>query len=593
MSHTPPKHSYRNNLRCAEGDSPIFAPRKLGQSPASFPASTKRRGIVLIVVTVAILMISLAGLGFVTTMSTEHKAVHAQGSELQLAGLIGSGAEALAALLEQSPETRQRAGGLLDNHQRFRGVLVFADEQTGRHGRFSVVSPQIENDEITGMRFGAANESARLNLAVLPQWERQHPGAARDALMNLPGMTDSIADAMLDWIDADPDGRQFGAEAGYYAGLRVPYAPRNAAPASLEELMLVRGVTRALLLGADANFNHQLEPEEASDARASRGASLFGARLTWASLLTVYSAERNLNHQGRPRIDLNDDNLEQLHQQLSEVFDQTWADYIVFYRQFGPDQDRPEENTGEPTAIAGPPDAIPQAAPTPDFSVPGRFEIASVLDLIGGRVRVPEAPEPDRVTDPNDGLALEAEFAPEGDLSPEEAPDPNDQTYQIVESPLANDRIAMRRYLPDLLDHATVDRAPVIRGRINVNLAPRAVLLAVPGLDGAIVEQIVAARRSAVGRDDPNRRHATWLLTEGLVDLPQMKAVMPYLTTDGDVYRAQIVGFFDEPGPTARAELVLDATRTPPRQVYYKDLRLLGLGYPLEALGAAPPTSRF
>jgi hypothetical protein len=46
-----------------------------------------------------------------------------------------------------------------------------------------------------------------------------------------------------------------------------------------------------------------------------------------------------------------------------------------------------------------------------------------------------------------------------------------------------------------------------------------------------------------------------------------------------------VVGFFDQPGPSLRAEVVVDATTRPARQIYYKDLRLFGRGYPLESLG--------
>ena len=51
------------------------------------------------------------------------------------------------------------------------------------------------------------------------------------------------------------------------------------------------------------------------------------------------------------------------------------------------------------------------------------------------------------------------------------------------------------------------------------------------------------------------------------------------------MYRAQIVGYFDEPAPTMRVEVVLDATTQPPRQLYWKNLRDLGLGYPRNLLG--------
>ena len=87
------------------------------------------------------------------------------------------------------------------------------------------------------------------------------------------------------------------------------------------------------------------------------------------------------------------------------------------------------------------------------------------------------------------------------------------------------------------------------------------------------------------GENDPGRRHATWLLTEGLVDLDQMKELSRYLTGRGDVFRAQVIAGYGGGGLSARAELVVDGTGSPPRQLYWKDMRLLGRGFPLEALG--------
>jgi len=534
----------------------------------------RRNGMVLIVVTIAILMLSLAGLAFVSTMSTEHKAVRVQGDELQLATLVGSGEQLLGAFLEQTTEDQEAAGGTLDNPGLFRGVLVFDDDRSGNLGRFSIVSPLIENDEITGMRFGIADESARLNLEVLPLWEQQTPGTGRNALMQLPGMTESIADAILDWIDADTSKRQFGAEEDFYLGLNLPYAPRNAAPSSLEELLLVRGVTRDLLFGADANFNYQLETEETQAAQLLGGGYRPGSSLTWSSLLTVHSAEQNLTPQRTPRIHLNDSDLGQLHQQLSDRFDAQTARFAVWYRQFGPYQgsEQPGDTAEAIGRRGGSRRNRSDRSLDVDLTLPGRFPLKCVLDLIDARVRVPLPAERPQPKQPGD--AENASNAP---------------THMVVASPLTGDNATLRQLLPELLDQTSVSDAPVIRGRINVNRATRSVLAAVPGLDLALVEQIVARRRAPGASSDPNFRHPTWLLTEGLVDLAQMKALMPYLTGGGDVYRAQIVGFFDAAQRSDRVELVLDATSRPPRPVYWKSLRLLGNGYPLSSLGAAPP----
>jgi hypothetical protein len=491
---------------------------------------------VLIIVVVVVAMLSLAGLSFVATMHTENKAVHIQANQLQLEHVVGSGVEFLKVFFEQSRESQQAAGGAWDNPDRFSGVLVLDDGEGGRRGRFSVVAPRTDGSEAAGVRFGVEDESARLNLGVLLQWESKQPGAAHLALMGLPGMTDAVADAILDWIDPDDAPRPFGAEAEYYQGLAVPYAPRNGVPQCLEELLLVRGVTRDLLFGADANFNHRIDPEERRAVESGGAISL--RELPWASLLTVSSAERNQSADGQPRIDLNQQDLVALRRALAAALDGEWADFIVLYRQFGP-YEGDEPASTQRTSISIRP-------------LPGKVRIESVLDLVDAAVRV----EPEKGKKP-----------------------------LFVASPLAGNPVHMREQLPKLLDRTTVESGPVIYGRVNVNLAPREVLRAVPGMDPGLVEQILGARRTA-GRDDAQRRHPTWLLTEGLVDIEGMKALLPYLTGGGDVVRAQVIGFFDEPGPAMRVETVIDATTNPPRQVYWKDLRLLGRGYALESLGA-------
>ncbi len=535
---------------------------------------------VLIVVLIAVTMIALAGLGFVSMMSTEHKAVRVQGDELLLHAMVGSGEELLGAFLQQSAADREAGGGTFDNPGLFRGQIVFEDPQSQRRGRVSVVAPVLRNDQIVGMRFGAANESARLNLAMVLHWDYEQPGAGREALMSLPGMSESTADSILDWIDGDTVRRQFGAEEDYYAGLNLPYGPRNSVPASLEELLLVRGVTRDLMFGGDADFNHHVDLDETVDAQRRAGGYRPGSQLTWASLITVHSAERNRTPRGTARIDLNDSDLARLYGRLAEVFDERWARFIVLYRQYGPFDE-----------MTSPPPEFSQQRPRPavdprtldrhelDFGIPGNYRLTSVLDLIGAQVQLPVAAdrEPARPRD---------EDVPEEDEPEEDGPEEDEPAYEILAGPFVYDLRAMQEYLPSLLDETTVDTADVIYGRVNVNRAPRAVLRAVPELDASTAERILSRRDTPGATRDPSRRYPTWLLTEGLVDLPTMKRLMPSLTCGGDVFRAQIVSYFDAEESAARAELILDATGAPPRRVYWKDLRLLGHGYALSALGA-------
>ena len=187
-----------------------------------------------------------------------------------------------------------------------------------------------------------------------------------------------------------------------------------------------------------------------------------------------------------------------------------------------------------------------------DLTKPPKVQLASVLDLVGARVQV--------------------QF--EGEAEP-----------AVVESPFAADTGSMSTYLIELMDRVTLSEEPVLIGRVNVNQAPRAVLLAVPGMPAEAVETIMAQRIVSSDSQDPSYKHATWLLAQGIVTLDQMKAIEPHVTAGGRVFRAQVVGFFDAGNASARAEIVVDATASPPSLVSWKDLSHLGRGFSLELLG--------
>lgn len=63
---------------------------------------------------------------------------------------------------------------------------------------------------------------------------------------------DVIVDSLLDWRDADDLHRLNGAESDYYLSLAKPYRAANRDFESLEELILVRGITPEVLYGTGA-----------------------------------------------------------------------------------------------------------------------------------------------------------------------------------------------------------------------------------------------------------------------------------------------------------------------------------------------------
>ena len=66
-----------------------------------------------------------------------------------------------------------------------------------------------------------------------------------------PENADVIVDSILDWQDADDLHRLNGAESDYYMSLPNPYKAKNGDIETLEELILVKGITPDILYGAD------------------------------------------------------------------------------------------------------------------------------------------------------------------------------------------------------------------------------------------------------------------------------------------------------------------------------------------------------
>lgn len=495
-----------------------------------------RQGIVLIVVMVVVVMISLAGFGFVAAMSNANRVVHLRGEQLQMENAVTSAEEFLKQFLARPSSIESDTQSSRMEEDYMRGVVVSSE---GPHGRvrFTVVSPAADSQSEQKWHYGLQRESGRLDLHTVMNWETRQPGAGRQALLALPGVTEAIADALLDWMDSDSVPRPSGAEEDYYSTLNPPYSARNGIPDSLEELLLVKGMTRSLLFGRDANQNHRIDPEEQSSAFSvdSRD-SADDIETPLAELLTLYSSERNRTRDGQPRIFLNQFHLESLHRELTAAFTPELATFVVLYRQFGP-------------SMATGPVTDPKSIKL-NFSLPPRFVFQSPIDLLQAKVTVP----------PVSGTAV------------------------VVNSPAPTEREPLDSFLEDYLDRVTVAGVAVFRGRININLAAAEVLGGIPGLDPALADQIVTARSSSTREKSSRREHPCWPLTEGLVPLAKMKQILPFLTTGGDVYRTQIVAFSEASRLSQRVEVVLDASHRPVRRLFWKDLQVLGRGYPWDVL---------
>ena len=511
-----------------------------GQSQALI--APKRAGSILLLVLVVVAMMSLTVGSYLALMQNEHTATRYGGRRLQARLLVESGVEYLQAILSQTEDEIERQGGLSDNSDLLQSILVVEDTLSDFQGRFTVLVSAMENGLYDDLRYGIENESAKLNLNTLIEDDDDENDTARERLLAIPGIDSAMADAILDWLDEDDTPREFGVEQSHYQELSPSYQPRNGPLTALDELLMVQGVTPELLYGFDTNRSYAVDAQEQrargaleeidnNDGDMNRGISAY---------LTLHSLEELKTSGGEDKINVNGADLEQLYEALRKVTSEAGAKFIVAYRQNGP---ATKEATGE---------ALDTASLELDLKKEATTEIASLFDLVDARVSVQVK---------------------------------KDKPVKMLNSPWKNAPTTYRNGFRDLLDHVQVDDSKQIAGRVNIDLASRPVLKSIPGMTEIVVDQILSQRVSESRGAEGEVRHPVWILAKGIVTLEEMKQIAPYVTTGGDVFSAQVVGYFEGTSPRARAEVILDRTGEKPKIVSWQELSQLGPGVDRRVLG--------
>lgn len=561
-----------------------------------WPMRKRQRGFFLVLVLVVVAVSTMAVYSFSELMLAADETAYLQGDLVQSRLNMDSGVEAIRLTLASPLADREAAGGVYNNAMLFRGIAL-TNIINGPVQRYTVVAPGLTGTgSLGGIRYGLQNESARININALLVLEENssaigmltalasgggeavvggmlgdsggsggnaetidQANIAVQLLMTLPGMTEPIADAILDWIDTDTDPRPSGCEDEYYSTLPSPYACPNQPLQSVEELLLVRGVTPQLLFGADANRNGVLDIDEQQRNMVSIDTA--GA-LGWAQYLTVHGAENNKTAAGDPRVNLNGDDLEVLYDDLlAALGDEEYASFIVAYRMSGKSSLSTSAAMGA-AAGGGGDEVTPPADSDEETSepVPWETDVMSNLDLTAGA-----------------GVSVNQVLDLIGaEVTVEET---------VYSSPFIDDPILMAEYLPLLMDQLSTQDVDVLPGRINLNEAPAEILAGITVVDIDTMSALIEARGAGGGGGSEDRTHAAWPLTEGIVTLDQMRALLPLVTAGGDVFRAQVIGFDETSGLAARGEAIIDATTTNPRVVAFRNLTHLGRGFDMSVLG--------
>lgn len=555
-------------------------------------SDTDRRGTVLILVLVVVAALSLGAYTFSELMITEIEATSMYGRQAESRAFALSGIELAASVIAAPESTGDQFS--YNNTERFRAQLLREGETERGQGYFSVVTAVEASGSSTPIRFGLMDESGRINLNQILQFELSDE-ETRDMLMFLPNMTEELADAILDYIDDNDSIREYGVESDYYESLDPSYLAKNGPLESIDELLRVAGVTKELLYGEDANRNGLLDSNE-NDGDASMPMDNADGVLNpgWAAYLTLDSKELNKRADGTERININNGVLTDLYDMLLEEFDEDVARFVVAFRLNGPYE--PLEGTEDSALIA----AIDSATAgttattmtdaeaeqananainraTQGFVADVAEGIATGLAGASGGAVTRDGMDLSRgvqhdVTSIYEMIGARVEVAIDGQLV-------------LLDSPWGNSAADMENYLPDILDRLTVVDENTILGRLNVNQARVEALLGIPNMP----EDAAMAIASASMMDDtsPIRGTSGWLLSRGLVDIPTMVKLDRFVTGRGLVYRAQVVGYFGEGGGYTRLEATIDASEYPARILSVSDLTALGRGYTNEMLSGA------
>jgi len=122
-------------------------------------------------------------------------------------------------------------------------------------------------------------------------------------------------------------------------------------------------------------------------------------------------------------------------------------------------------------------------------------------------------------------------------------------------------------------DELTTVSQRTLTGLVNVNTAPREVLLCLPGIDEGNVDALLAARSGETG----DFSSIAWVA--GVLSMSGATQVGSYITVRSYQYSADIVSISGNGRAYKRYRAVVDARQSPAQVIYWKDLT--DLGWPL------------
>jgi hypothetical protein len=520
-----------------------------------------RRGSVLILVLVLVPILALGAYAFNHAMRAETAGARAAMLQAQARWIAEAGIESARSLLSNKAIfTQSGAVDLYDNPGEFAAKPV-SDAVAGTPaGMFSLVAADEETDG--KIRYGLVSECAKIPLGG------GKTALRKEALMALPNMTDEIADAIIDYIDPDDEQQPAGAESSYYSSLSRQ--ARNGPPLCVDELLLVKGVTPALLYGNDANLDGIAQanetdgtetwPNDGGDAANDRG---------WYHFFTIHSVADNTKPDGTAKTNINGDQ-KAVAEALKNAFGMNVAAYYVAYRT----------KQSNLTAIA---DLIESEAEVEPEQLRQAWQNAGLDPNEAAQSLGVTLPQQNQNRGGGAGARV-VEAVISGQPPTGSSGQSGQQQPIKIASPWKTGDAA--NFYEKMLTEYGLDDEKTAQGVIDVQYAPPEVLMALPDMTREVADKIAGAAANKTGV----LASPAWLLTESLAPVELMRKIEGKVTVAPRTFRVESVGFFERNGPVARVEAVISAAETVPQVLQRRDLTAVGNGYPQEMLRSSGTT---
>jgi type II secretory pathway component PulK len=575
-----------------------------------------RRAVILPVVLFVLLLVGLLGAMFAFRVNADLASTQAVAQRLQTRLAAEAGVEMAKILLQTE---RFNMDSWYHNPDELHRIVMWAyDGDTSVWGtnsedfdegamvyRFSLVADDPTDDE-DYVRFGLTDESSKLhlNLATEAQLLTLVSAVVEDDEEMDP---QQIVDAILDWRDPDSvsRGEEEETEGEYYRNLDKPYRIKNGPFDTVEELLLVKGVTNEILYGEDFDRNGLLTPNE-EDGDESFPLDNQDDELNQGlyPYLTVVSYDENVSNDRRPRIYLAGEEAS-VREELSLEFEEEpeVVDFIIAATRgqgSGGGTGLPGSAGSGAAPAAGQPGGAQPIPPGTSPQPTGGRRGPSPLDSTGRGGSGSDGKESTRQQRREDGSEGDTEPTeggeeePEGeDAKPPEGGETDDAGSGAgpMRSPASLLRPQMiggqeqpspigPEHLAVLLDRTTLipPEQRQISGLINVNTAPRRVLECLDGLTDEQIEGILEVRETLDGED---KATPAWLLTEEVLDLETFERIAPAITARGQQFTIDALGYADHIGMVTRLHVVVDMIGPIAQTIYYRDLSYLGGHFPI------------